>query len=650
MSPSRSQHQDADVALREAEAATLGAAMLSPDARTDIAAQLRGAADFHTPAHMLIWEAIRDLAEAGEPTDAITVINRLTETGDLNKVGGGPYLHDLLDAVPTAANGPYYAGIVAEAAKRREVTAVAARLGRAAATGGDLGDLIAAGRTALDGVGAGTVEAWAEPIPLTEGRALPTFRTECLPDWLGAMVDAVATSTQTPTDLAGSVALAALSTAAQGRVHVQAGPDWVEPANLFTCTALPPGNRKSSVFAAMVRPILDAEAELAEAARPAIIEAITEAEIARRAAEQALAAASKNPSDPDAANGAKSAAMEADQVTVPVQPKLVADDITPEAAKSLLAEQNGRLAILSAEGGIFATIAGRYSGVPDLDVFLKGHAGDMLRVVRKSAPAEYVAAPALTLGLAVQPEVLREAARMPGFEDRGLLARFLFSLPGSTVGRRNPCPPAIPGKVRADYARHLAGIVHTMHHRTEATVLELTAEARERVIALERDREPRLGPGGEWEAILNWANKWTGVVVRIAGLLHMARYPTTGHASPIEADTLDAATVIGYYFADHALATFAYMGVGAEVGPAADLLDWLTRCGKPGMSIRDMYRAVRGRRSLNTADKVRDATARLAEHGYLRELPRPPRKTARGRPPSPRFDLHPDIAMAGDLA
>src|SRR5690606_27854194 len=138
------------------------------------------------------------------------------------------------------------------------------------------------------------------------------------------------------------------------------------------------------------------------------------------------------------------------------------------------------------------------------------------------------------------------------------------------------------------YSRKLAGIVHAMHHRTEAAVLELSDEARARVVDLERDREPRLGPGGEWEPILNWANKWTGAVVRLAGLLHIAEYPTSGHATPIEADTIDRATVLGYYFADHALATFAYMGVGAEVGPAAELLDWLARHGKPGMSVREM--------------------------------------------------------------
>ncbi|WP_026932259.1 YfjI family protein [Glycomyces tenuis] len=633
--------------IHEAERSTLGAAMLAADTVPAIAAAV-DAASFDVPRHGLIWEAIAAQHAEGHPTDPVAIAARLADEGTLTKAGGGPYLHELCAAVPTAANGTYYADIVAKAAKRREVTALAARLSANAASGADLADVLATGRAVLDS--ATTREAWPDPIPFGQHGHLPAFPAVALPDWVGDMVEHVADATQTPTDLAGSVALAALSTAMQGRLAVQAGPDWVEPANLFTCCALPPGNRKSSVFAAMIRPILDAEAELADTIRPQIIEAVIEADIAKRAAEQATAAASKSPSDPDAINGAKRAALDAEAIAIPVEPKLVADDITPEAAKSLLAEQSGRLAILSAEGGIFATIAGRYSGVPDLDVFLKGHAGDLLRVARKSAPAEYIPNPALTLGLAVQPEVLREAARMPGFEDRGLMARFLYSLPRSTVGTRNPCPPAIPGAVKTAYANKLAGIVHAMHHRTEAAVLELTPEARVRVVDLEREREPRLGPGGEWEPILNWANKWTGAVVRLAGLLHLAEYPISGHATPIEADTIDRATVLGYYFADHAIATFAYMGVDAATGPAAELLDWLSRHGSQGMSVREMYRGVRGRRSLRTADQVRAAVATLVDHGYLREQPRPRSKGGRGRSPSPRYDLHPDTAMAGGLA
>ncbi len=150
----------------------------------------------------------------------------------------------------------------------------------------------------------------------------------------------------------------------------------------------------------MTAPLTDAEQTLVSKAGPAITEAVIHRKIAQQAAEKAAREAA--PDDPDKTANAVGAAMLAEAITVPVIPWLIADDVTSEAAASLMAEQGGRLAVLSAEGGIFATIARRYSqGTANLDVFLKGWSGDMLRVDRKSREPEYIAAPALTLGLCV---------------------------------------------------------------------------------------------------------------------------------------------------------------------------------------------------------------------------------------------------------
>src|SRR5688500_12454645 len=60
-----------------------------------------------------------------------------------------------------------------------------------------------------------------EPVPLKTERLLRPFPVEVFPSWLADQVSAVAEATQTPVDLAGSVALACLSTAAGGKVLVQ---------------------------------------------------------------------------------------------------------------------------------------------------------------------------------------------------------------------------------------------------------------------------------------------------------------------------------------------------------------------------------------------------------------------------------------------
>ncbi|WP_345411722.1 YfjI family protein [Pseudonocardia xishanensis] len=332
---------------------------------------------------------------------------------------------------------------------------------------------------------------------------------------------AVAEFTQTPLDLPGCLALAALSTAAGGRAEIEIRPGWREPLNLYTVVAMPPDSRKSAVFAAMTAPLLEAERQLIDQARPRIVEAELARKMAAKEAERRTIEAT-NVRDPDARvealNAAAEYTLEAEK-PVPALPCLIADDVTTEAAASLLAEQRGRLAVLSAEGGIFSTFAGRYSsGVPNLEAFLKGHAGDLLRVDRKGRPAEHVEAPALTLGLALQPEVLQDIARMPGFRGRGLLARILYSLPENTVGRRQVGAPAVPAPIDKTYTSRLTRLVMLLADRDEPQRLRLSREADREVLDLERHLEPRLAPHADLAHMTDWASKLNGAIARLAGL------------------------------------------------------------------------------------------------------------------------------------
>ncbi|MEU7909168.1 DUF3987 domain-containing protein [Actinoplanes sp. NPDC049118] len=624
-----------------AEQAVIGAALLAPTLMADLAATLTPG-DFGRPAHTVLWKAMCAMHAAGTPTDPITVTAHLAEAGDLGRVGGAPYLHTLTAEVPSAANAGHYAAIVAGHAKRRKVADLGTQLAQLAASGADPADVVATGRALLDD--ADTLGGWSPLIPLGRGRHLPPFPAELLPGWLAEQVFAVAEFTQTPVDLAGSIALACLSTAAGGRAEVEVRGSWREPTNLYTVVVLPPGSRKSAVFAAMVAPILAAEKTLIERAAPAIIEAELMAKVAGKAAEKtALAAANADPSGRDTLIAeATAAAMNAEAITVPVKPVLIADDVTSETATSWLAAQGGRLAVLSPEGGIFATIAGRYSGTPNLEVFLKGHAGDMLRVGRQSRDTEHIDKPALTMGLAVQPEILRDIAGMPGFRGLGLLARILFALPENTVGRRKIGADPIPTAVAADYLTNLHALVLTLAEWTDPAVLVLTPDANNLVLDIERTVEPRLAPGGAWAHILDWGSKYTGAVVRIAGLIHLAENLRDGWGRPVSADTLERAAMIGDYYAAHALAAFDDMGADQSTRNARQVLTWIERTTATAFTRRELFRAVQSSQLKTMAD-LDPVLAVLEAHGYLRQLDPPTPKRAGGRPPSPSYLVHPEV-------
>ena len=110
-----------------AEQSVLGGMLLSKDAIADVVEELKPA-DFYRPAHETIYDAILDLYGRGEPADAVTVAAELTRRGELGRVGGAPYLHTLLQSVPTAANAGYYARIVREQAILRRLVEAGTRI------------------------------------------------------------------------------------------------------------------------------------------------------------------------------------------------------------------------------------------------------------------------------------------------------------------------------------------------------------------------------------------------------------------------------------------------------------------------------------------------------------------------------------------
>jgi replicative DNA helicase len=460
-------------------------------------------------------------------------------------------------------------------------------------------------------------------------------------------VAAVATATQTPPDLAGMLALAVLATVAAGAVEVEPRPGWREPLCLFIAVGMDAGTRKSSVFTAMTRPVADFERDQATAALPGITETATLRRIADQAAATAEAAAGKAPACQQEESRAEAIARaaEATALVVPPVPRWLVDDATPEALAGLLAVY-GRIALLSPEGDVFDQMAGRYnqSTGPNLGVYLKGHAGDLLKVDRRGRPPEYAERPCLTIGLAVQPEVLRGLASRPGFGGRGLLARFLYSLPESLVGRREAGAPPVPQPVADRYALELQALAASLAAPVGddgPAVLALNQEAGELLLAFERDLEPRLAAGsGDLAHLAGWAAKLVGATCRLAGLLHLADYLRGGWAQPITADTFAGAARLAGYLVEHARAVFDLMGADPRIEDARWLLEWISRTGQAQFTRRDAHRAApRGR--FPKATDLDPTLGLLEEHGWLRRVDADASGPKGGRPPSPRFLVNP---------
>lgn len=112
---------------REAEQSVLGGMLVDP-AGLEKALGAVAAEMFHEERHRRVFEMLADLYRVGVPADTVTVAERMQARGDLDKVGGIPYLAHLVESSPTAANIEYHCRIVREKYTRRRLVAIAAEV------------------------------------------------------------------------------------------------------------------------------------------------------------------------------------------------------------------------------------------------------------------------------------------------------------------------------------------------------------------------------------------------------------------------------------------------------------------------------------------------------------------------------------------
>jgi replicative DNA helicase len=181
-------------------------------------------------------------------------------------------------------------------------------------------------------------------------------------------------------------------------------------------------------------------------------------------------------------------------------------------------------------------------------------------------------------------------------------------------------------------------------------VLTLAPRAEAAVLQIEEEVEPTLAGDGELAttaALTDWGSKYAGKVVRIAGLLHLAKHGANGVRYPVQLETIEAAERIGRYFKACAINVFTQIGASPDIADALYLLRRVVSLGTDEVSERDMFTAC-SRSRFPTKEAMTQALKLLVDHGYLLPLNTP--KPAGGGRVSPRFRVHPLAADAADGA
>lgn len=477
---------------------------------------------------------------------------------------------------------------------------------------------------------------WETPIPFEKAK-LPSFPTETLPGLVRDYVTAVAESTQTPVDMSASAALAILALCEQGKFRIRGKCDWTEPLNLFVVVVAEPSERKSAVISLMTRPINTFEADY-NRQNAAELEAskMNKRILERRQRALEDKAAKGKVEDGELEQLAQQIATYKEKTPL----RLYVDDVTTEKLTAVLADGGGKAAIVSAEGGIFDMLSGIYSKNVNIDVMLKGHSGDSIRVDRIGRNSESIMNPALTVLLTVQPSVLSGLMQNGTFRGRGLTARFLYCMPKSIVGNRKYRTAPIP----TDVARQYDLLIRNLLEEEQGEIPEeitLTPEADELLESFSYEVESKLKT--EYADMVDWAGKLVGAVLRIAGVLCRASvFRSNGFLESndpliVDAAIMQNAIAIGRYYTEHSAAAFSLMGADSLVKQSEYMLDAICKSGLTKFTRRDIMRLCR---SFKTADEVQPVLNHLTEYGYI--VPKTAdAQNSKGRPTGQTYLVNP---------
>ena len=444
------------------------------------------------------------------------------------------------------------------------------------------------------------------------------FPSDALPLWLRTFVEQLSDEAQVPIEMPVAFVLGVLGTVCGGRVEARPRANWVEVPNLYVAVAARPGSRKSTVHKRCTEPLWQAERELAEDFEATLHKLLSDRQIATDRLKDLEKRAATGPvADRDSA-AAEAAECRQELARLPEahDPRLVVSDFTNEELVKIMARNEGRIGVVSAEGDLFPKLFGLYRGnQPDYDVILKAHAGDPIRVDRVKRSTLYIERSSLSICIAMQDAYLEELAAQRMAGERGLFARFLWVVTRDNIGFHCTKPDEMSTQVSEAYTAKVLALQRTLRQLDTTFVVRFSDDAQAAFDSWFEELEPKRRPGGELSDLRGWGAKLEGHVVRMCTLLHLAEHGTDRDGI-VDKETFERAVRLGESFTTHARVAFQLMGEDENQRDARIAWEWIANCGKETFSGRDLSRGVRGLKR-----QRRDAALELLESsGRIRPL------------------------------
>ena len=436
-------------------------------------------------------------------------------------------------------------------------------------------------------------------------------------------VKEVSRSTETPLEFALFGVFSAISTCVMGKVFVKIKDDYIEPIILSTIILAKSGEGKTPVYNHVMKPILEKQKKYREEYQIKFKEFQHQNKLMEEKIRRLKDGVKKNNIE---VNVKDVMDIENEKIGEPVDPTITAQDITPEQITNKLVRQGGRIAIIDHEGGIFDTIAGRYSnnGTANTDVFTKGYNGSELKVDRGEKSVDLDNAYVLLL-IFLQPNIFKKTKNFDHFLESGFFARTLFLSPKSKVEFRTDNEPSVNAEIKNKYNNFIQGLMsYKKEDNSNYKYLKFSKDSKEMYIDFCTSIAKERAVGGDFEgdSLGGWAEKLKGNTARLAGILHIIENPPINDSATtkISKETLNKAIQLSVILIDHAKIVFNSIGTNTSTKDAIDLWNYIENKKLDSFTESEILQKRKQHQRLSKKDNMTLALKVLIERSVILEV------------------------------
>jgi hypothetical protein len=206
-------------------------------------------------------------------------------------------------------------------------------------------------------------------------------------------------------------------------------------------------------------------------------------------------------------------------------------------------------------------------------------------------------------------------------------------MPVSTVGSRKFESRPISDIIADRYSNLINTLLNIQNDTPK--IITLSSRAYEFLRDFANEIEPQLVE--ELTDIADFAGKFVGATLRIAGLLYLAEYPPQANSDLILTESfMQSAIRIGRYYLEHAKAAYQLMGTDEVTEQCKYILRQLQKSQPSIINIRNLMKLCK---KFKTIEETLPPISRLCDYAYLRELK--VEYSGTGRPQATQWEVNP---------